>query len=295
MPPILYIFQGPPATGKTTKRQQMIAADPTLRYVNKDELRELNPSASEGEIHETQLLLMEQWSHNAHSIIIDNTNLNPRTVQSYHSWAQKYGYTVVQVAFGADVPLDVAVMRDHQRGLMGGRTVGKSVIYQFYVDAGLLPVPVPAERPPLILIDIDGTAADVTHRRALLWPEGATKPDWKAWNAAMHLDTPHRPVQLVYQALTSVGHRVMFLSGRGSECRRLTEDWLMQHGYGVYEALIMRPFRDSRPDNVVKRELYERYVQPYWDVQLVLDDRDSVVQGWREMGLPCFQVAPGNF
>lgn len=30
-------------------------------------------------------------------------------------------------------------------------------------------------------------------------------------------------------------------------------------------------------------------------VYLVFDDRSSVVEMWRAQGLPCFQVAPGNF
>ena len=30
-------------------------------------------------------------------------------------------------------------------------------------------------------------------------------------------------------------------------------------------------------------------------VLCVFDDRDKVVQMWRDMGLTCMQVAPGNF
>jgi len=28
---------------------------------------------------------------------------------------------------------------------------------------------------------------------------------------------------------------------------------------------------------------------------MVFDDRDKVVNMWRENGIPCLQVAPGNF
>jgi len=31
------------------------------------------------------------------------------------------------------------------------------------------------------------------------------------------------------------------------------------------------------------------------DVVAVFDDRDKVVNMWREIGLTCMQVAPGNF
>ena len=31
------------------------------------------------------------------------------------------------------------------------------------------------------------------------------------------------------------------------------------------------------------------------DIECVFDDRDKVVKMWREEGLTCMQVAPGNF
>ena len=57
----------------------------------------------------------------------------------------------------------------------------------------------------------------------------------------------------------------------------------------------MRPKGDNRPDTEVKREIYEREIRDKYNVLLVIDDRNSVVQQWREMGLPCFQVAEGDF
>lgn len=46
----------------------------------------------------------------------------------------------------------------------------------------------------------------------------------------------------------------------------------------------------------MKRELYETFVEGKYNVRLVLDDRNQVVDMWRdELGLTCFQVAPGDF
>lgn len=291
--PTLYIFRGPPATGKSTRRAEMLAADPELRYVNKDELRELSPGWDERAIHEAQAALMAQYAAEGRSIIIDNTNMNTRTVDGYLAWAKQHGYTTVTVPFGHDVPFEEAVTRDLLRGLDGGRMVGRSVIYQFYVDAGLMPAPDP--RPDAVMIDLDGTACDVEHRRHLVQPAEGGKRDWQAFGRAIPQDTPNAPVLLVYQALIAQRMPVIFMSGRGAEWRRETEIWLPRHGYGEYAAVVMRPFRDSRPDHVVKRELYEKYVAPFWTVRLVLDDRTSVVNEWRAMGLPCWQVAPGDF
>ena len=57
----------------------------------------------------------------------------------------------------------------------------------------------------------------------------------------------------------------------------------------------MRKGGDKRIDSIVKKELYRKYIEPFYRVKLVLDDRNQVVDMWRDLGLPCWQVAPGNF
>ena len=57
----------------------------------------------------------------------------------------------------------------------------------------------------------------------------------------------------------------------------------------------MRQNSDRRPDDVIKAEIYETCIEPYYNVLYVFDDRDRVVKMWREKGLTCLQVAEGNF
>jgi hypothetical protein len=58
----------------------------------------------------------------------------------------------------------------------------------------------------------------------------------------------------------------------------------------------MRRDGDTRPDQVIKRELFKRRVQGLFEVEGVIDDRSKVVRMWREqLGLTCLQVAPGDF
>jgi hypothetical protein len=59
--------------------------------------------------------------------------------------------------------------------------------------------------------------------------------------------------------------------------------------------LFMRGDDDYRPDEIVKRELYEENVLGNYDVVGVIDDRSKVVKMWRELGLTCLQVAEGAF
>lgn len=51
----------------------------------------------------------------------------------------------------------------------------------------------------------------------------------------------------------------------------------------------------NRKDVVIKRELFDRYIRDNYQVLFVLDDRNQVVDMWRELGLKCLQVAPGDF
>jgi hypothetical protein len=74
--------------------------------------------------------------------------------------------------------------------------------------------------------------------------------------------------------------------------------WLKFHGfdqrYRPFQ-LLMRPLGDNRPDEIVKEEMYELHIRGKYNVALVLDDRQKVVDLWRRLGLTCLQVADGDF
>jgi hypothetical protein len=59
--------------------------------------------------------------------------------------------------------------------------------------------------------------------------------------------------------------------------------------------LKMRAAGDKRSDDIVKREIYEQKIAPWRTVVAVFDDRNKVVNMWRELGLLCLQVYPGDF
>lgn len=67
--------------------------------------------------------------------------------------------------------------------------------------------------PAAILVDVDGTVALRGDRS----PYDET---------SVHLDTPHLPVITVVRAMHAAGHAVIFCSGRTTNCRDATEQWL---------------------------------------------------------------------
>jgi hypothetical protein len=142
-----------------------------------------------------------------------------------------------------------------------------------------------------VIVDIDGTICDVEHRRHHL----TAKPkNWKAFNAAMHLDTPRSDIVDLVNILHAAGNAIVLCSGREDVYRERTEDWLTRHAVPRH-ALYMRAPRDYRDDGIVKSELLDRIIADGYEPWLAIDDRDRVVKMWRERGLTCLQCAPGDF
>lgn len=158
---------------------------------------------------------------------------------------------------------------------------------------------------PLYIFDLDGTLALIDHR--LHFIQGPTK-DWRSFFAAVADDKPNLPVIRTLQALRKAGAEVWIWSGRSDECKEATLKWLHSHGciawhaiamnwmFSAPEAFRMRKAGDHRDDVAVKGEWVSEMEPPEWDrLTAVFDDRDRVVQMWRDAGVPCFQVAPGEF
>lgn len=140
----------------------------------------------------------------------------------------------------------------------------------------------------VLLCDVDGTVALRTDRSPFPGPGGELRSGE---------DEPNAVVVGVLRDLRRSTPRVVFLSGRTEAARVPTEWWLHAHVLGGDEwpELHLRAVGDTRPDDEVKRELYERHVAGRFRVRLVLDDRSRVVAMWRSLGLTVLQVADGDF
>lgn len=146
-----------------------------------------------------------------------------------------------------------------------------------------------------VIFDLDGTLALIDDRRALAAkPNG--KINWKVFfdPKNIQLDQPNLPVIAMAKMLKAQGHSVVIFSGRDSISRVQTIDWLNQHGV-PFDVLKMRPQGSFTPDDVLKQDWLDQLFPDKNDVLCIFDDRDKVVKMWRDNGISCFQVAPGNF
>ena len=152
--------------------------------------------------------------------------------------------------------------------------------------ADVFGVDAPEWKPQAIICDIDGTVAAHPHRGHYEYN-------------LVDTDEPHQDVIDLVQTIAEFMHtKLIFVSGRMDDpqrdVRQKTVDWLNEY-FTLWDLLFMRANGDFRPDDIVKRELYEKHIEPNFEVIGVFDDRDRVVKMWRELGLRVYQVAPGDF
>jgi hypothetical protein len=144
---------------------------------------------------------------------------------------------------------------------------------------------------PIILVDLDGTLADCSHRihHILKKPK-----DWKALFSACIDDLPISHMLNLLSVIDREEVEIWITSGRSDECRIQTEGWLTNFGV-VYDRLIMRKAGDFTDDEILKPSWLSDGTIPRERVLLALDDRNRVVKAWRDAGVPCLQVAEGDF
>ena len=164
-----------------------------------------------------------------------------------------------------------------------------------------------------VIFDLDGTLANIDCRRDIsMKPNG--KLDWDIFaapNSILALDKPNAPVIKMAQMFKADGFKIVIFSGRNDRGFDATVQWL--NDFKVpFDLLVMRPdkFKDKSwpiadgnpatpdmrfmPDEILKKQMLDTFVDKD-DVFMTVDDRQKDVDMWRDLGLTCFQVAPGDF
>ena len=144
------------------------------------------------------------------------------------------------------------------------------------------------EKRKSVIVDIDGTLADVEHR---LHHIRGKRKKWKKFFALMSKDEPITEVIEQVKELAK-GHDIYVVSGRPDDYMEETLAWLERHNV-PFKDLYMRAAGDYRPDYVVKQEILDANFDK-GDIELVIEDRPSVIRMWRSNGLKVQDVGAGR-
>lgn len=281
----LLVLKGLPASGKSTYARNLLKKYPGQWVrTNKDDIRAMVLGGKWSRKKEKLVERIESSTivdalDSGYSVVVDNTHLGGSHIERYKQLIQTHRFDNVEIEINDEflaVRPEDCIKRDLERE----RSVGAEVIWRMYWQhvADMKTVKHSPNKKDAIIVDLDGTLASMNGRSAFEWEKVDT-------------DTLHQHIRTIVWMYHSKGYKIIVLSGRDGCCRELTEDWLTRHGI-EYETLLMRAEGDCRKDYIVKGEIYERDIEPYYNVFLVIDDRPQVLREWVRRGLPVVSANP---
>jgi len=290
------ILRGIPASGKSTFAKALVKKNPGMyKRINRDDLRHMLDSyhfskGNEKFIKRTRDWLIVEGLKDGKHVIVDDTNLSEKNTNRIKDIVRTYnketGEQVIVKTKEFEIDVEEAIARDAQRVRPVGAAQIRKMHRQFYGktidERGPNYIAQDENLPKAIICDLDGTLAILNGRNPF---DASTCED----------DLLNQPVFDIVKNYYDLGCKVILLTGRTDNYKEQTQNWLKKHAIPHHQ-LLMRKYGDSRKDSVIKLEIFEANIKGKYFVQFVLDDRNQVVDMWRnEMGLACLQVNYGNF
>jgi predicted kinase len=297
------IPRGIPGSGKTTWVKNQMAAYPagTAVRISNDDLSYssfgkepgvLSFTLETGKVLEKmRIALLETYlkidfiTH----IYIDNTNLSVKTVHALERLASRMGAEVIILDDFLQVDVNECIRRDALRPYPVGEDIIKSMANKSarlkpwinLIKPDVVRVVNTGKPENCIIVDFDGTLAHMVDRGPYEW-------------LRVGEDTLDPSVYNLLVQYRDTDTKIVILSGRDGAALEGSLDWLARHKV-PYDEIHMCAAGDFRPDWIVKHELYQKRIADRYNVLFILDDRNQVVDLWRRMGLPTWQVAEGDF
>ncbi len=291
------ILIGIPASGKSTWADEYACRNNDWVRVSRDKFREMlkNQPLCEPKIESLINTLQDSTIIDCLSrglnVIIDNTNLRADTIEHFCDLVKNLATVEFRVF---DISLSKALERNAGRDKKVDEAAMKKMFKQYQILVDTFDTSTRTQKPKIyknptfsdkkesvIVCDIDGTLAHMNGKRGPY--------DWD------RVDRDDLDIVLAdrLRKHKELGERVIIVTGRDESCRESTEEWL--NFYDVpFDTMIMRPKDDYRKDTIIKKEIWENHLKDY-NILFVYDDRDGVVNMWRDLGIKVFQVEPGRF
>lgn len=291
------ILCGISASGKSTYAFNTVEYNPDKYIiVNRDKIRELLFGYSEefisnyykrSDIKQTEKIvtkyedtLIYEGLSEGKTVIVDATHLERKYIERFDYW------NVPTTLKYFEVELDLALERDSLRH----RKVGESIIRKqakrflhLRKTVSLDPIDFTPKilknditKPKCVILDIDGTISEPCERNI-----------YDGFKAIDDILQPH-----IYNAIKNV-ENLIICTGRSDEHDEVTKAWLRKHNID-YVKFYSRSKYDYRADWIVKEIMWEDIAKDYY-IDMMYEDRNSVVRRARSLGLKVSQVKYGNY
>lgn len=261
----IIVLQGPPASGKSTYAKSMAKAGTPYVIVNRDSIREAREEywipEQENYISDLEEFGVRSAVNRGLIPIIDATNLNPKTIQKWNDLAKELNCEIEFKPFYMQYFYE-----------------------DFIKEAGYDNVSIRNHngRTNCVIFDLDGTIA---HH------QGRLPFDWDK----LETDLCDSRCQELIKQFNLLAIKIIFLTGRPESVRTSTENWIRKNIPGINFSLIMRDSKDFRSGELVKKELWEKCVEPNYNTLCVFEDSNKCADMWRDLGLLTCQVYKNDY
>jgi predicted kinase len=277
------LTKGPIASGKTTWAiQQVDQSNGGTVNINKDDLRAMLHNNKHSDGREDLIIKMQEAMIDValaagKHVILSDTNLNPTHFERIKN---KFG-SRAKIEINEDfmtVDINECIRRDSKRpNPVGEKAIRNSFNKWIRKDKPQNLIQQDENLPKCCLFDLDGTIF-------IKYPDR----DYYEWDKVA-LDTPKSYVVNLLKIYKMSGFKIILLSGRKEKSRIGTVECLNKYNI-PFDDLFMRLDCDDRSDDIVKREIFDNYINNKYYVEFVVDDRPKVLRLWFQIGLNVFSV-----
>jgi len=150
------------------------------------------------------------------------------------------------------------------------------------------------KKTPAVIVDIDGTLANIDHRRHLVEKD---KKEWEKFKQEIINDRPNQWCRILCCCISAPPIatydpiHILFVTGREKKYKPITElqikDWIDPD----YYCLFTRKDNDFRQDTEIKREIYQEKIKDRYNIIFAIDDNAEIVELWRSLGIATLDCA----
>jgi predicted kinase len=273
----ILMLRGLQGSGKSTFCNNLTKTDKNWLRVNRDSIRKdffggIWSRDREKTVVAIEKNMVKTMIENGFSVVIDDTNVSAHNQNLWKEFAREYSATFETKIM--DTSIEECIHRDSLR--TGSERIGQAIICKTALFNDLINW----NNKPILIVDLDGTIADGSHREQYLLPE---KKNWNMYFSLMSKDSPIEKNIAIVKELAKT-HTICVVTGRPDTYQYDTIDWIRKIAKLEFDYIFMRSSNDRRPDYVVKGEIVSHI--PITNIATTaIDDKESVIEAYKKLGI----------